>query len=75
MPDARPTRPYWTRVREAVSQLIAAILGFPCPDYGLSYYAGEAQAHGRWWGLIAAPLINLMFWDKNHCLNAFTNRI
>lgn len=69
-----PNGSYCERVGEATSQWIAAVANFPDPNLTISYYAGEAQAQGRWWGLVFAPLINLMFWDKSHCLNAYKNR-
>ena len=69
------TRSYWMRVREALSQLIGAFLGLPDPDRTLSFYAGKAQAEGRWWGLVVAPIINLIFRDKNHCESAFRNLV
>ena len=69
-----PTRSYIDRNLEAWSQVFNALIGGN-PDRTLSYTVGKLQYRNRWSGLILAPVINLMFRDKDHCLNAFKNNI
>jgi len=65
---------YWRKLGEAISQLGSALVGKD-PNLTLSYYVGRAQHYQRWWGLILAPIINWIFRNRNHCKNAFLNRV
>jgi hypothetical protein len=40
------------------------------PGETLSGRAGTARAKGKLRGKIFAPLIDLLFWNKNHCASA-----
>lgn len=60
---------YVFNVLLAIDLLASAVLGGQ-PDETLSGRAGSAYLEGKLRGKILAPLINLIMWNRNHCVEA-----
>lgn len=62
----------------ALDQFIYVLitLGVGKPDETMSAAAWRLEARGQWFGKLARPAIDtLFFWDKEHCFNAMLSEI
>lgn len=72
-PNLKRTRPYLWNLGEAFSQFIASIFGLNC-NLTFSAYCGYWQEKG--WPIVKHlhKPINLLFWNSEHCSNAWKER-
>lgn len=55
--------------------LLASAITGGIPGETLSGRAGSARAEGKIRGRLFAPLIDLLFWNKDHCSTAMKNDV
>lgn len=56
----------------AIDQLVnALLLGYA--DETLSSRAYRAHSKGRFWGQVFMPVINTLFFSRNHCAEAYNS--
>lgn len=69
VPYAAPGRSYWSRVGIAADRLGNAVLG-GLDDQTISQSVGLAQLRRRWWARPVALILEVVNWERWHCLNA-----
>ena len=68
--ELTPLMQYVFNIGTILSQSWSAVLGGD-PDETVSSRVGKAERAGKWWAKhIASPILDFMFQEKNHAINA-----
>lgn len=60
---------YLRRIGLAINRVFTAILGGP-DDQTMSQTVGLAQLAGEWWGRPVALILEVVNWERHHCIRA-----
>lgn len=73
-PDSVPRdKSYGWNLGESLSQVLNAVIGGDA-DITFSANCGHWQEEKDWRGKVFGGVVNLIFFDKNHCANAWKKR-